>query len=320
MFRTRITQLLNIKYPILQGGMARVATHELAAAVSEAGGLGIIGAGNASAEVIREEIRKLKKLTDKPFGVNLMLLSPHAEDIVGIICSEGVPVVTTGAGNPGKYVEKFKKHNVKIIPVVPTVSLAKRLEREGVDALIVEGTEAGGHIGELTTMALVPQVVDEVKIPVIAAGGIGDGRGFLAALSLGAEGVQMGTRFVCTTECIAHQNYKDAIVKAKDRDTYVTGRSTGYPVRALKNKFTRHFIDLEKKGVPFEELEALNAGRLRLAVQEGDIEQGSIMAGQISGLIKDIKPCREIIEGIIKEAKDHLKYFETTLDGGRSNG
>jgi len=320
MFHTRITELLNIKYPILQGGMARVATYRLAAAVSEAGGLGIIGAGNASGEVIREEIRKLKKLTDKPFGVNIMMLSPYAEDIVGIICSEGVPVVTTGAGSPGKYIERLKKHNVKIIPVVPTVSLAKRLEREGVDALIVEGTEAGGHIGELSTMALVPQVVDEVKIPVIAAGGIADGRGFLAALSLGAEGIQMGTRFVCSTECTAHQNYKEAIVKAKDRDAFVTGRSTGYPVRALKNKFTRHFLGLEKKGVPFEELEALNAGRLRLAVEEGDVEQGSLMAGQISGLIRDIKPCREIIEGIIEEAKENIKYLEAFLNGGKSIG
>lgn len=314
MFHTRISELLDIKYPIIQGGMAWVANHELAAAVSEAGGLGIIGAGNATGELVRDEIRKLRRLTDKPFGVNIMMLSPHAEDIVGIICSEGVPVVTTGAGSPGKYVEKLKKHNVKIIPVVPTVSLAKRLEREGVDALIVEGTEAGGHIGEITTMALVPQVVDAVKIPVIAAGGIADARGFLAALSLGAEGVQMGTRFVCSTECKVHQNYKEAIVKSKDRDASVTGRSTGYPVRALKNKFTRHYLELEKKGVPFEELEALGAGRLRLAVEKGDVEQGSLMAGQISGLINDIKPCREIIEGIIEEAKELIKQLEETFN------
>lgn len=319
MFHTRITELLNIKYPILQGGMARVATHELAAAVSEAGGLGIIGAGNASAEVIREEIRKLRKLTDKPFGVNIMMLSHHAEDIVDTICSEGVPVVTTGAGSPGKYIEKFKKHNVKIIPVVPTVSLAKRLEREGVDALIVEGTEAGGHIGELTTMTLVPQVVDAVKIPVVAAGGIGDARGFLAALSLGAEGVQMGTRFVCSTECIAHENYKEAIVKAKDRDAFVTGRSTGYPVRVLKNKFARHFLELEKKGLPFKELEALNAGRLRLAVEEGDLEQGSLMAGQIAGLINEVKTCREIIQDIMSEATNVLNSVGTAFNRGGIN-
>lgn len=247
MWNTRITQMLNIKYPIIQGGMAWVATHHLAAAVSEAGGLGIIGAGNAPGEVIREEIRKLKELTDKPFGVNIMMMSPFAEDIVDIICDEGVPVVTTGAGSPGKYIKAFKENNVKIIPVVPTVSLALRLEREGVDALIVEGTEAGGHIGELTTIALVPQVVDAVKIPVIAAGGIGDERGFLAALSLGAEGVQLGTRFVCSKEAKVHENYKQAILKSKDRDAQVTGRSTGYPVRALKNKFTKEYLELEKK-------------------------------------------------------------------------
>ena len=306
MFKTRITDILNIKHPILQGGMAWVATHELAAAVSEAGGLGIIGAGNAPPEVIKEEIRKLRELTDKPFGVNIMLISPFAEAIVGIVCDEKVPVVTTGAGSPGKYIEKLKEHNVKIIPVVPTVSLARRLEREGVDALIVEGTEAGGHIGELTTMALVPQIVDAVNIPVIAAGGIGDGRGFLAALSLGAEGVQMGTRFVCSEESKVHLNYKEAIIKSKDRDALVTGRSTGYPVRALKNKFTKEFLDLEKSGKPFEELEKLGSGRLQLATIKGDKDKGSFMAGQISGMINDIKPCKEIIEDIVFSAEKKL--------------
>jgi enoyl-[acyl-carrier protein] reductase II len=311
MFDTRISKLLNIKYPILQGGMAWIATYELAVAVSEGGALGIIAAGNAPKEVVRDEIRKFKKYSDKPFGVNIMLMSPFAEDIVGIVCEERVPVVTTGAGNPGKYIKKFKKHGIKVIPVVPTVSLAKRLEREGVDALIVEGTEAGGHIGELTTMALVPQVVEAVNIPVIAAGGIGDGKGFLAALALGAEGVQMGTRFVCSTECIAHENYKNMIVQSKDRDAIVTGRSIGYPVRVLKNKFTREYLSLEKEGLSFNELEELGGGRLKLAVKEGDVTKGSVMAGQISGLINCIKPCNEIIEDIIKTAMDRIEFLES---------
>ncbi|WP_416197452.1 MAG: enoyl-[acyl-carrier-protein] reductase FabK [Sporanaerobacter sp.] len=306
MFNTRLCEILNTKYPIIQGGMAWVATHELAQAVSEAGGLGIIAAGNAPKEVIREEIRKLKLNTDKPFGVNIMLMSPFAEDIIDLVCEERVPVVTTGAGNPGKYIEKLKNFGVKVLPVVPTVALARRLEREGVDALIVEGTEAGGHIGELTTMSLVPQIVDAVDIPVVAAGGIADGRGFLAALSLGAEGVQIGTRFVCSTECIAHENYKKMIVQAKDRDAIVTGRSTGYPVRVIKNKFTKEYLELEKKGTPFEELEKLGSGRLRLAVIDGDVDNGSLMAGQIAGLIKDIKPCSEIIENIMREAEAEL--------------
>jgi enoyl-[acyl-carrier protein] reductase II len=315
MWNTRITDMLNIKYPILQGGMAWVATHELAAAVSEAGGLGIIGAGNAPPEFVKDEIRKLKELTDKPFGVNIMLMSPFAEDIVGIICDEGVPVVTTGAGNPGKYINKLKEHNVRIIPVVPTVSLALRLEREGVDALIVEGTEAGGHIGELTTMTLVPQVVDAVKIPVISAGGIGDGRGFLAALTLGAEGVQIGTRFVCSTEAKVHINYKEAIIKAKDRDAQVTGRSTGHPVRVLKNKFTKEFLELERRNTSLEELELLGSGRLKLAVVDGDVDKGSLMAGQIAGLIKDIKPCKEIIEEIVFSAEKRLYSLRSQKDG-----
>lgn len=315
MFDTRVCKLLNIKYPIIQGGMAWVATHELAAAVSEGGGLGIIAAGNAPPEIIRDEIRKVRRLTDKPFGVNIMLMSPFAEDIVGIICEERVPVVTTGAGNPGKFIKMFKKHDVKIIPVVPTVSLARRLERKGVDALIVEGTEAGGHIGELTTMTLVPQVVDAVNIPVIAAGGIGDGRGFLAALSLGAEGVQLGTRFVCSLECIAHDNFKERIVKSKDRETIVTGRSTGYPVRVLKNRFSKEYLELEEKGLTFKELEKFGAGRLKLAVKEGDMTKGSVMAGQISGLIKETKPCKDIIEEIIKTAIEKIDIF-TSFKGG----
>lgn len=306
--------MLGIKYPILQGGMAWVATHKLAAAVSEAGGLGIIAGGNLPGEVIREEIRKLKELTDKPFGVNIMLLSPYAEDIVDIVCSEGVPVVTTGAGNPGKYIEKLREHNVKIIPVVPTISLAKRLERQGVDALIVEGTEAGGHIGEITSMALIPQVVDAVNIPVIAAGGIADGRGFTAAIALGAEGVQMGTRFVCSIEAPVHDNYKDAIINSKDRDALVTGRSTGFPVRHLKNSYTKEYIELEKSGMDAMELEKLGLGRLKLAVRKGDIKNGSLMAGQISGLITDKKSCKDIIESIVNSSQDQLKRLSALME------
>ena len=315
MFYTRICKILGIEYPIIQGGMAWAANHELAQGVSNAGGLGIIAAGNAPKEVIKEEIRKAKEKTNKPFGVNIMLMSPFAEEIVDLVCEEKVPVVTTGAGNPGKYMEKLKNAGIKVIPVVPTVALARRMEKQGADALIVEGTEAGGHIGELTTMAIVPQVVEAVDIPIIAAGGIADGRGFLAALALGAEGIQMGTRFVCSTECIAHENYKERIIKSKDRDAIVTGRSTGYPVRVLKNKFTKEYLELEKQGVPFEELEELGAGKLRLAVIEGDMDNGSVMAGQISGLIKDVKSCEEIINNIINEGEMYLEKLNAIKRG-----
>ncbi|WP_422484439.1 enoyl-[acyl-carrier-protein] reductase FabK [Gudongella sp. DL1XJH-153] len=318
MFDSRLKDLLGIKYPIFQGGMAWVATSELAAAVSEAGGLGIIAAGNAPGEYVRTEIRKLKEMTDKPFGVNIMLLSPFVEDVINIICEEGVPVVTTGAGNPGKFLQRFKNHDIKVIPVVPTVSLAKRLEKQGVDALIVEGTEAGGHIGEITTMALVPQVCDAVSIPVIAAGGIADGRGVIAALALGANGVQLGTRFVCSTEAKVHQNYKDKLINAKDRDALVTGRSTGHPVRVIKNQFTREFMELEKAGTSMEDLEKMGSGRLRLAVVEGDVDRGSVMSGQIAGMINDIKPCREIIEQLINEAKAVLGGLNDQ-EGGERN-
>ena len=318
MFQTKITQLLGIEYPIFQGGMAWVATHTLAAAVSNAGGLGIIASGSLPGEIIREEIRRTKELTDKPYGVNIMLMSPYAEDIVDIVCEEGVSVVTTGAGNPGKYIEKLKAHNVKIIPVVPTVSLARRLERQGVDAVIVEGTEAGGHIGDLTTMALVPQVVDAVSIPVIAAGGIADGRGFIAALALGAEGVQIGTRFICATEADVHQNFKDEIIKAKDRDALVTGRSTGHPISILKNKFAKEYLDLEKGGSSLEELGKWSAGRLKLSVQKGDVDKGSLMAGQISGLIEEVKPCKAIIEDIANIGEDTIKRL-LSLNGVKSN-
>ncbi len=303
MFYTEICKLLNIKYPIIQGGMAWVATAELAAAVSNAGGLGIIGAGNAPGDVIRDEVKKAKSLTDKPFGVNIYFMSPYVEQVIDVVLKEKVPVVTTGAGNPGKYIPRLKEAGIKIIPVVSSVALARRLEKAGADALIAEGMECGGHIGELTTMALVPQVVDAVKIPVIAAGGIADSRGFVAALALGAKGIQMGTRFVCAKESIAHENFKKAIIKAKDRSTTVTGKAIGHPVRVLKNRLTIEFEALEKKQATIDELEALGKGRLRLAVIDGDIDNGSVMAGQISGLINEVKSAKEIIEDIVKEAE-----------------
>jgi enoyl-[acyl-carrier protein] reductase II len=301
---TNICSLLKIKYPILQGGMAWIATGELASAVSNAGGLGIIGSGNAPADLIRKEINKVKNNTDKPFGVNVMLLSPYANDIIQMICEEKVPVITTGAGNPSKYINKLKEAGIKIIPVVPSVALAKRMEKEGADAVIAEGTEAGGHIGELTTMALVPQVVDAVKIPVIAAGGIADGRGMASVLALGAQGVQMGTVFVCSRECTVHENYKNAIIKAGDRSTAVSGRTTGHPVRVLKNRLYREFERLEKNSASIEELDKLGDGKLKKACIDGDINMGSVMAGQISGLVKEIKPVKEIIDEIVKECSE----------------
>lgn len=303
MFKTELCEMLNIEYPIIQGGMAWVATAELAGAVSNAGGLGVIGCGNAPASIIKLEIDKIRKITDKPFGVNVMLLSPFVDEIIELLLREKIKVVTTGAGNPGKYIESFKEIDSKIIPVVPTVALAKRMEKLGVDAVIVEGTEAGGHIGELSTMTLLPQIADAVSIPVIAAGGIADGRGFIAALALGAKGVQIGTRFVCTDECIAHDNYKQAIVKSGDRDAIVTGRSTGHPVRVIKNKFTKKFINMEKEGANAEQLEALGAGTLEKAAIGGDVDEGTIMAGQISSLICDIKPCKAVIDDIIRDAQ-----------------
>jgi len=301
---SRICKMLDLKYPIIQGGMAWISTAELAAAVSNAGGLGIIAAGNAPAKVIKEEIKKVKELTNKPYGLNVMLLSPYADEIMDLVVQEKVPVVTTGAGNPGKYLKMLKEINTKIIPVVPSVALAKRVEKAGVDAVIVEGTEAGGHIGELTTMALVPQVVDAVSIPVIAAGGIADGRGMLAALALGAEGVQVGTRFICSKECKIHEDYKQAVLRARDRDTVVTARSTGHPVRVIKNKLAKEFERLEKSGANIEKLERLGAGKLKISAIDGDVENGSVMAGQIAGLVKDIKCCKEIIEEMVKDASE----------------
>lgn len=308
--KTCICDLLKIEYPILQGGMAWVAEHHLAAAVSNAGGLGIIAAGNAPAEVVREEIRKAKKATDKPFGVNIMLLSPHAPDIAKIVIEEKVSVVTTGAGNPESYIPKWKEAGIAVIPVVASVALAKRMEKYGADAVVAEGCEAGGHIGELTTMALIPQIVDAINIPVIAAGGIGDGRGLAAALMLGAKGVQIGTRFVVSHESIAHDNYKKRIISSKDIDSVVTGRSTGHPVRSIRNNMTRTYLKLEQEGKSFEELELLTLGSLRNAVMEGDVVNGSVMAGQIAGLISKEQSCKEIIEEIVKEAEATIKKLQ----------
>ncbi|PUU94353.1 MULTISPECIES: enoyl-[acyl-carrier-protein] reductase FabK [Halanaerobium] len=305
--KTELCDLLEIEKPIIQGGMAWVATGELAAAVSSAGGLGIIGAGNAPADVIEKEIEKVRDLTDKPFGLNIMLLSPFADDIIELAIEKKVPVITTGAGNPGKHVKRFQEVGSKVIPVVPSVALARRMERLKVDAVIVEGTEAGGHIGELTTMALVPQVVNAVKVPVIAAGGVADGRGLAAVLALGAKGAQIGTRFVCSEECTASEDFKKAIVGARDRDAVVTGRSTGHPVRNLKNKLTKEIDRLEKEGAKPEEVEELGSGKLRDAVIDGDVDQGSVMAGQISGMISEIKSVKEIVDEIILDAEMTIK-------------
>lgn len=297
--KTCICDLLGIQYPIIQGGMAWVATAELAVAVSEAGGLGIIAAGNAPGSFVREQVVKAKSMTDKPFGVNVMLLSPFVDEVMQVLVEEKVAVVTTGAGNPGKYIPALKAAGSKVIPVIPSVTIAKKMEKDGADAVIAEGTESGGHIGELTTMALVPQVVDAVSIPVIAAGGIADSRGIIAALALGAVGVQLGTRFLCSTECTAHDNYKAAVVAAKDRDAVVTGRSTGHPVRGIKNKLTRGFDKLEKEGASIEEIEKFGAGALRNAVVDGDTQMGALMAGQSAGMVCDIKPCAQIMAELV---------------------
>ena len=304
--KTRITELLGIEYPIIQGGMAWVAESHPAAAVSAAGGLGLIGGANAPAEVIRNYIREVKAVTDKPFGVNVMLMSPYADEVAKVIVEEGVKVVTTGAGNPEKYMEMWKAAGIKVIPVVASVALAKRMERYGADAVVAEGTESGGHIGEATTMTLVPQVVDAVSIPVIAAGGIGDGRGIAAAFMLGAEAVQMGTRFLVAKECTVHQNYKDRVLKAKDIDSTVTGRTHGHPVRCLRNQMTREYVKLENEGKSFEELEYLTLGTLRKAVQEGDVTNGTVMAGQIAGMVSKEQTCKEMIDEMMAQAETLL--------------
>ena len=306
MINSRITDILNIKYPIIQGGMAWISDADLAVGVSEAGGLGIIS-GVGETEDVRDQIKKAKSLTNKPFGVNIMLMAKNVDEIAKMVCEEKVSVVTTGAGSPGKYMEDWKKNNIKVIPVVPSVAIAKRMEKFGADAVIVEGMEAGGHIGQLTTMSLVPQVVDAVSIPVIAAGGIGDGRGIAASFMLGACGVQMGTRFLVSDECNVHDNYKEKVLSARDIDSEITGTSTSHPVRVLRNKLTREYVKLEKSNADSSEIEALGKGALRKAVIDGDVENGSVMAGQIAGLVKEKQSCKEIINELVYEFEETLR-------------
>ncbi|HBC92022.1 MAG TPA: enoyl-[acyl-carrier-protein] reductase FabK [Pelotomaculum sp.] len=313
MIRTALCDLLNIEYPIIQGGMAWVATAELAAAVSDAGGLGIIGSGAAPPDWLRDQLHRARQLTNKPFGVNVMLRSPFVDEVMKLLEAEPVAVVTTGAGNPGKYVPPLRKVGTKVIPVVSSVALAKRLIRSGVDALIAEGMESGGHIGEISTMALVPQVVDAVDIPVIAAGGVYDGRGLIAALSLGAVGVQMGTRFICATECTVHPKVKEAVIKSKDRDTAVSGASTGHPVRALRNKLTRKYEEMEKNNAPVEEIEKLGAGSLKQAMVEGDVVYGTVMSGQVSAMVKRVQPAGEIMQEVLSHAVEVLNHLNSKV-------
>jgi enoyl-[acyl-carrier protein] reductase II len=303
---TRLTRLLGIEHPIIQGGMAWTATWELVAAVSNAGGLGVIGAGQMPTDLLREQIRAAKQATDRPFGVNLMLLTPHIDELVQMVLDEDVAVVTTGAGNPSKYMTALQEKGIKVLPIAPSTALARRLEQAGADAIIGEGMEAGGHIGELTTMVLTPQLVDALSIPVVAAGGIADGRGIAAAFALGAEGVQMGTRFMCATECTIHPDVKARILKARDRDTVVTGTSTGHPVRVLKNKLSRQIEELDRANDP-ERIEELGAGKLAAAMREGDVEFGSLMAGQCSAMVDSIQPAAEIIAELVSEAESVMR-------------
>lgn len=306
--KTRITELLGCEYPIIQGGMAWVAEHKLASAVSNAGGVGLIAGGNAPIDYLREQIRLCKEKTDKPFGVNIMLMSDNADDLAQLVIDEGVSVVTTGAGNPGKYISAWKEAGVKVIPVVPSVALAKRMERAGADAVVAEGTESGGHIGENTTMCLVPQVVDALSIPVIAAGGIADGRGMAASFMLGAEGVQIGTRFLASEECQIHQTFKDLVIKAKDTDNIVTGRYTGHPCRNIKTKFAKQLANGEKDGsLSPDEFEKLTVGALRRAVVDGDVESGSFLCGAIAGMVNEVKPCDAIVKEIMEQTEKLLK-------------
>jgi len=316
MLKTDICDLFGIEYPIIQGGMAHLATAELAAAVSNAGGLGIVGGGAPEPEWVREQIRLTKQKTDKPFGANIVLIAAKAEEIISVILEEKVAVVTTGAGNPGPYIARFKEAGIMVMPVVASVALARRLQRAGVDAFVAEGMESGGETGQITTMALVPQVVDAVKVPVVAAGGFADGRGLVAALALGAQGIQMGTRFVCSEECIAHPNCKKAIIDANDRSTVLSGQSTGYPLRALENKFTREFIDKESSGITIEELFQLGVGKIRQGMIDGDVEGGTLLAGQISGMIKEIKSVKAIIEEIATEAEAIIARLNNSTKGG----
>ena len=315
MLKTAICDLFGIKYPIIQGGMAHVATAELVAAVSDAGGLGIIGAGSAEAGWVREQIHLTRKQTDKPFGVNILLISPFAEQVIDVVLEEKVTVVTTGAGNPGPYIPRFKEAGIKVMPVVASVALGRRLERAGADAFVAEGMESGGEIGQITTMALVPQVIDKVTVPVVAAGGIADGRGLAAALVLGAQGVQMGTRFVCSEECVAHPDYKQAIVDASDRATAISGQSTGYPMRALENKLIHEFWEKEKTGISVEELMEFGMGKVRLGLIEGDLENGTLLAGQIAGMIKEVKSVKVIIEEMVAEAEAIIARLHNSIGG-----
>ena len=307
MIRTPLCDLLGIEHPIVQGGMAWVGTAALTAAVSEAGALGILGGGNAPPDWVRAQVRETKRRTDKPFGLNIPLFSPYVDDVVSICIEERVKVVATGAGNPGPIIPRLKEAGILVMPVVASVALAKRLERMGADVIVAEGMESGGHIGEVTTLPLVPQVVDAVKVPVVAAGGFADGRGLAAALALGAVGIQMGTRFVCTNECEVHPNYKDKIVRAGDRATMVTGTSLGHPVRSLRNPMAHEFDELERRGASDQEIIEFGTGKLRLAAVDGDVNHGTVMAGQVAGMVNDIVPCRELVERIVAQAEDVLK-------------
>ncbi len=306
----KINELLGTEFPIIQGGMANIATGAFAAAVSNAGALGLIGSGGMDAETLRKEIRTAKASTDKPFGVNLMLMNPHIDELAKVVLEEGVKVVTTGAGNPGKYVPAWKEAGIKVFPVVAAPILAKRLERYHVDGFIAEGTESGGHVGEMTTMALVPQVVDAVSAPVIAAGGIADGRQMAAAYALGACGVQVGTCLLVSEECPIHPNYKQALIKAGANDTVVTGRTTGAPVRVLKNKMARQYLEMEKENMPLAEREKLTLGSLRRAVFDGDLDTGSFMSGQVAGMLHEVKPLRKIFEEMMAGCEATLKGLE----------
>jgi len=313
MLRTSLTELVGIDHPILQGGMAWVATWELVVAVSEAGGLGILGAGNASRDSVREQIRSIRDHTTKPYGVNIPMVSPCVDEVMALCMEERVPVVTTGAGNPGPYITPLKDAGVTVIPVVASAALARRLERRGARAVIAEGEESGGHIGSVSTMALVPQVVDSVSIPVIAAGGFGDGRGLAAALALGAAGIQMGTRFICTDECVAHHNYKNAILRAGERSTAVTGRSVGQPVRCIRNPMIREYEELESRGASDREIMEFGTGRLRMAAIEGDVTRGSVIAGHVVGLVHDIVPAGEIVARTVAQAEALLSRLQSII-------
>ena len=306
----KLNELLNIKYPIIQGGMANIATGEFAAAVSNAGGLGLIGAGGMNVETLKENIHRCRELTDKPFGVNIMLMNPQAEEMAQLVIDEKVQIITTGAGNPGVYMKAWKEAGIKVLPVVPSVALAKRMERAGADAVIVEGCEAGGHIGEMTTMALVPQVVDAVNIPVIAAGGVASGRQLLAVYALGACGAQIGTILLGSVECPIHENYKNAVIKAKDTGTIVTGRIGGTPVRILKNKMAKEYVKKEREGASLEELEVYTLGSLRKAVFDGNVDEGSLMAGQVAGMVNEIKPVKDILERLMSECQEAYQNLE----------